>query len=286
MVSEPPHNWQSYRRSVRLAVHEFGSGDRTAAIVHGISGSGLLWQDFAERLSRRHGMRVLAVDLRGHGSSPRSEHYRLRDFTDDLVETLPTDLDLAIGHSLGGRALADAAERLQPHRAIYLDPALDVDAGVAGRRLLTYRMAGPVVARMLSVVDPAVPAPLRRRLRASTRRWDRFMALSVVQELDAHRVEPAAPPVPSTIVKGDEVPASSRALPRATQGLRLGCAGIPQPPRNAASQARGVARRPRRRTARADASAERGLSLRCQASIEVDALTRLGNIPCVRAVIR
>lgn len=201
MVSEPPHNWQSYRRSVRLAVHEFGSGDRTAAIVHGISGSGLLWQDFAERLSRRHGMRVLAVDLRGHGSSPRSEHYRLRDFTDDLVETLPTDLDLAIGHSLGGRALADAAERLQPHRAIYLDPALDVDAGVAGRRLLTYRMAGPVVARMLSVVDPAVPASLRRRLRASTRRWDRFMALSVVQELDAHRVEPAAPPVPSTIVK-------------------------------------------------------------------------------------
>ncbi|RCL87121.1 MAG: alpha/beta fold hydrolase, partial [Microbacterium sp.] len=111
-----------------MAVHEFGSGDRTAAIVHGISGSGLLWQDFAERLSRRHGMRVLAVDLRGHGSSPRSEHYRLRDFTDDLVETLPTDLDLAIGHSLGGRALADAAERLQPHRAIYLDPALDVDA--------------------------------------------------------------------------------------------------------------------------------------------------------------
>ncbi|MEC8763425.1 MAG: alpha/beta fold hydrolase, partial [Actinomycetota bacterium] len=79
---------------MRLAVHEFGSGDRTAAIVHGISGSGLLWQDFAERLSRRHGMRVLAVDLRGHGSSPRSEHYRLRDFTDDLVETLPTDLDL------------------------------------------------------------------------------------------------------------------------------------------------------------------------------------------------
>ncbi|OJW00647.1 MAG: hypothetical protein BGO47_02280 [Microbacterium sp. 67-17] len=172
-----------------MAVHEFGSGDRTAAIVHGISGSGLLWQDFAERLSLRHGMRVLAVDLRGHGSSPRSEHYRLRDFTDDLVETLPTDLDLAIGHSLGGRALADAAAQLQPHRAIYLDPALDVDAGVAGRRLLTYRMAGPVVARMLSVVDPAVPAR------------DRFMALSVVQELDAHRVEPAPPPVPSTIVK-------------------------------------------------------------------------------------
>lgn len=186
---------------MRLAVHEFGSGERTAAIVHGISGSGLLWQDFAERLSRRHRMRVLAVDLRGHGSSPRAEHYRLRDFTDDLVESLPDDLDIAIGHSLGGRALADAAERLKPGRAIYLDPALDVDAGVAGRRLLTYRMTGPIVARMLSVVDPAVPAPLRRRLRASTRRWDSAMALAVVRELDAHRVEPAPPPVPSTVVK-------------------------------------------------------------------------------------
>lgn len=201
MPSEPAHSWRAYRRYVRLAVHEFGSGERTAAIVHGISGSGLLWQDFAERLSRRHRMRVLAVDLRGHGSSPRADHYRLRDFSDDLVETLPSELDLAIGHSLGGRVLADAAAQLQPGHAVYLDPALDVDAGVAGRRLLTYRMAGPVVARMLSVVDPAVPAPLRRRLRASTRRWDRLMAVSVVRELDAHRVEPAPPPVPSTVVK-------------------------------------------------------------------------------------
>lgn len=186
---------------MRLAIHEFGSGDRTAAVIHGISGSGLLWQDFSERLSRRYGFRVLAVDLRGHGSSARADHYRLHDFSTDLLQSLPQGLDLAIGHSLGGRVLADAAAALRPARAIYLDPALDVDAGVAGRRLMTLRMAGPVVARMLSVVDPAVPAPLRRRLRASTRRWDRMMALSVARELDAYRIVPMTPPVPSTVVK-------------------------------------------------------------------------------------
>ncbi|MBN9607393.1 MAG: alpha/beta fold hydrolase [Actinomycetales bacterium] len=186
---------------MRLAVHEFGEGDRTAAIVHGISGSGILWQDFAERLARRHRFRVLAVDLRGHGDSARAAHYRLRDFAADLLETLPPGLDLALGHSLGGRVLADAAASLAPRRAVYLDPAFDVDAGVAGRRLLAYRLTAPILARLLSLVDPAVPAPLRRRLRASTRRWDRGMALSVVRELDARRIPPAAPPVPSTVVR-------------------------------------------------------------------------------------
>ncbi|GAA1690848.1 hypothetical protein GCM10009808_04750 [Microbacterium sediminicola] len=189
---------------MRLAIHEFGSGERTAAVIHGISGSGLLWQDFAERLSHRHGMRVLAVDLRGHGSSPRAEQYRLQDFRQDLIDTLPQGLDVAIGHSLGGRALADAVDALNPRRAIYLDPALDVDAGPAGRHLLTWPVTGPIVARMLSIIDPAVPAAGKRRLRASTRRWDRGMARKVAQELDARRVVPSAPAVPSTIVKATQ----------------------------------------------------------------------------------
>jgi pimeloyl-ACP methyl ester carboxylesterase len=61
-------------------------------------------------------------DLRGHGASPRGE-YTPQAWADDLVESLPVGVELAIGHSLGGMALALAAPRLAPKRAVYVDPA-------------------------------------------------------------------------------------------------------------------------------------------------------------------
>jgi len=75
----------------------------------------------ADMVSR--GYRVLAPDLRGHGRSERAASYLPEDFAADLVETLPAGADIAIGHSLGGLALALAAARLRPARAIYSDPA-------------------------------------------------------------------------------------------------------------------------------------------------------------------
>ena len=67
---------------------------------------------------------VTLVDLRGHGDSPRADRYRVSDFVGDLVDTLPTGLDLLVGQSLGGRAGMLALPRLTPKRFIGLDPAL------------------------------------------------------------------------------------------------------------------------------------------------------------------
>jgi pimeloyl-ACP methyl ester carboxylesterase len=111
--------------AVRLRVHESGSGPKTAVLVHGLLADHRTWHAVTSHLAGR-GYRVLAVDLRGHGRSPRGD-YAAELFADDLVETLPCEADLAIGHSLGGLALLHAAERLRPRRVIYSDPSLQTD---------------------------------------------------------------------------------------------------------------------------------------------------------------
>jgi pimeloyl-ACP methyl ester carboxylesterase len=73
-------------------------------------------------LLARRGWHVLAPDLRGHGLSPRAT-YSPAEWAADLVETLRPKPDLALGHSLGGLALALAVEKLRPGRAVYVDPA-------------------------------------------------------------------------------------------------------------------------------------------------------------------
>jgi len=106
---------------MRLYVREWGSGDRVAVLVHGITSDSRSWVRVGPELAER-GYRVLAPDLRGHGQSPRGE-YTAQAWADDLVETLPVGPEVAVGHSLGGLALALAVERLRPRRAIYEDPA-------------------------------------------------------------------------------------------------------------------------------------------------------------------
>lgn len=114
-----------------LHVHENGTGPRVALLVHGGMADHRTWHAVEKRLVDR-GYRVLAPDLRGHGLSPRGE-YRPELLADDLVESLPSGGDVAIGHSLGGLALSLAAARLASRRAVYSDPGFhlaDLPAGV------------------------------------------------------------------------------------------------------------------------------------------------------------
>lgn len=106
---------------MKLNTREWGTGDRTALLVHGIMSDHRTWRRVGPALADR-GYRVIAVDLRGHGESPRGE-YSPELFAEDLVETLPGGAELAVGHSLGGLALSLAVERLAPARAVYSDPA-------------------------------------------------------------------------------------------------------------------------------------------------------------------
>ncbi len=141
---------------MRLTTHEWGSGDRLALLVHGIMSDHRLWRRVGPALADL-GYRAVAVDLRGHGTSPRADVYRPQLFADDLVETLPAGAELAIGHSLGGLSLSLAAERLRPRRAVYSDPAWS--------RADPARSVGPEVFRQY--------ATLRRdQIRFLTPRWE------------------------------------------------------------------------------------------------------------------
>ncbi|MFJ9029638.1 alpha/beta fold hydrolase [Streptomyces sp. NPDC102274] len=106
---------------MRLHTHTWGEGDRVALLIHGIMADHRTWRRVGPALAAR-GLRVIAVDLRGHGASDRGD-YGMEHFADDLVETLPAGAEVAIGHSLGGLALSLAVGRLAPGRAVYSDPA-------------------------------------------------------------------------------------------------------------------------------------------------------------------
>lgn len=99
---------------------------RRVLLVHGVTSSAHVWWLVASRLSRR-GVEVVAVDLRGHGSSPRTETYRMQDFAGDLEAHLASSpgYDLIVGHSLGGVVAASADTGLTP--LCLLDPPINTD---------------------------------------------------------------------------------------------------------------------------------------------------------------
>jgi len=120
---------------MKLAVHEAGTGPRTAILVHGIMSDHRAWHRVGQELVDQ-GFRIIAVDLAGHGGSPRARRYSPRAWADDVVETLQplltTRPDLIMGHSLGGLVASMVADRLAPRAAVYVDPAFAFPRGVRG----------------------------------------------------------------------------------------------------------------------------------------------------------
>jgi esterase len=78
-------------------------------IAHGLYGSGRNWGVISRRLSDHRD--VVAVDMRNHGESPRSDTQSYPDMAADLAELIghlgaPVDL---LGHSMGGKAAMQLA---------------------------------------------------------------------------------------------------------------------------------------------------------------------------------
>jgi pimeloyl-ACP methyl ester carboxylesterase len=116
-----------------------GDGPRTAVLLHGLMGSGESWHRVIPLLAD-HGYRVLALDLPGHGFSPRDPELTVERAAASVVETVrelapdrPID---AIGHSYGATVLAAAADELRPELTVYVDASLALTGG-ADRRSLT-----------------------------------------------------------------------------------------------------------------------------------------------------
>jgi pimeloyl-ACP methyl ester carboxylesterase len=122
--------WQG--RQMDLHVRTWGSGERVALLLHGMSSNSNTWHAVGPALAAC-GYRVAAVDLPGHGRSPRDPHATVETFVAALLGTVQPRPGLAVGHSMGGLILAAAADRLRPQRAVYVDiplgpgPATPVD---------------------------------------------------------------------------------------------------------------------------------------------------------------
>jgi pimeloyl-ACP methyl ester carboxylesterase len=199
---------------VKLATQTHGEGPRRIALVHGLGSDGAVWRGLTERIVASGTTTVTTVDLRGHGASDRSDVYTVTAFADDLVDTLPTGLDLVVGHSLGGSVLERAVGRLGPARALYLDPGFRLKLpteGLAGR---LFWAAAPVTLTVAALSQkrrsrgrpPLGPQDALLR-DAALARFDRRMTIGVFRDVAHHPAPVAAPAVPSTIVLSDDSPA-------------------------------------------------------------------------------
>lgn len=207
---------------MRLAVNESGSGPRTAVLIHGIMSDSRAWHRVTAELEQR-GFRVLAVDLAGHGSSPRARRYSPRSWADDVVETLRPLLaappDLVMGHSLGALVASLVADRLSPRTAIYIDPAFAFPRGARGLAYKLIFALSPRPRRSILVrMNPKWDAADVDIELAGLRDWDRRTLLGFAD------TRPLVPPV--TLVAPSLVVLAERSLlitaPVAASLRRLG----------------------------------------------------------------
>jgi pimeloyl-ACP methyl ester carboxylesterase len=92
-------------------------------LLHGVTRSGADWAPLVSAL--QEDWTVIALDQRGHGSSPRAERYLVTDFVADTVQFVRNEATgpvVIFGHSLGAMvAAAVAAELPDRVRGIILE---------------------------------------------------------------------------------------------------------------------------------------------------------------------
>ncbi len=159
-----------------LAVHDLGGPADSPVLVllHANGDSGRCWPDAARRWAPAY--RLFAVDMRGHGASPRFRADQLESpgdvFVDDTVAVL-TALRRngsgfgAVGHSLGGAALTAAAGRVPDlvDALVLIDPPWDTPL------VLGHRPAVGAARREEVLGYQADPKGALAGLRGSEPRW-------------------------------------------------------------------------------------------------------------------
>jgi lipase len=118
--------------SPALHVTEFGPADGPPVLaLHGVTGHAGRWRVLADALPD---LRLVAVDVRGHGRSPWTPPWHLEQHVADalaVLDGLGLERAAVLGHSFGG-AIAVHLARTAPLRVrqlVLLDPALGLDPG-------------------------------------------------------------------------------------------------------------------------------------------------------------
>ena len=123
------------------------AGDPPLVVLHGLFGSARNWGAIGKRLSSKR--RVLAMDLRNHGASPRADAMDYASMAADVAETMEAAgaaPAAVLGHSMGGKvAMALALTR----------------PGLVSRLLVADIAPVPYPPRQARVVNAMRAVPLR-----------------------------------------------------------------------------------------------------------------------------
>jgi len=207
---------------MRLHAREWGTGHRVAVLLHGTMADSAAWWQVGPALAGR-GYRVIAVDLPGHGRSPSCPAATVEMAVTSLLESVPGEPELAIGHSRGGSVLAAAASQLRPRRAVYVETPFVV-AGHVDREALTAALAAAQRERTLEYLrrerswwteDDRVAEAGAARL------FDVATAVSMSVSAAGRDLTPAATVLPSMVLVADP----SAYVPEAEAG-RLAARGF------------------------------------------------------------
>ncbi len=110
-------------------IHYEVRGDGAPVIlVHGITESSCTWEPITERLADKY--RVVTLDLRGHGESPRAETYDLGSLAGDVAAVAMaagTEQPRVVGHSLGGAVVSVLAGAFPVASVVNVDQPLKLD---------------------------------------------------------------------------------------------------------------------------------------------------------------
>ena len=151
----------------RLAYAEWGEGDRVLVLMHGLLMNRHMYDHLGPEMASR-GIRVIAVDLLGHGASEKPHDmraYNMTAFADQLaalIEALELDRPVVGGTSLGANvSLELASRRPELARGLFIEmPVLENALVAAGLIflpiLLGIRVAKPVL-RAFSALTNQVP---------------------------------------------------------------------------------------------------------------------------------
>ena len=162
----------------RIAFADYGEGDRALVLVHGLLMNRHMYDHLAPEMASR-GIRVIALDLLGHGASDKPTDmraYSMTAFADQvaaLIDHLELDRPAVGGTSLGANvALELAARHPRASRALFIEmPVLENALVAAGLIFLPILVALRVAKPLLPghggdhEPDPALQLPSRHHPR-------------------------------------------------------------------------------------------------------------------------
>ncbi|MQA75050.1 MAG: alpha/beta fold hydrolase [Solirubrobacterales bacterium] len=151
----------------RIAYVDYGEGDRVLVLVHGLLMNRHMYDQLAPEMVAR-GLRVVTVDLLGHGASDKPHDmraYGMTTFADQLaalIDHLELDRPVVGGTSLGANvALEMACRHPRAARGLFIEmPVLDnalVAAGLIFLPILISLRVGKPVLRGVAALTNRVP---------------------------------------------------------------------------------------------------------------------------------